>query len=112
MFFPPMDGKIMTSPVHSSSTESIDIKYVANLARMHLSEDEAQRFQAPLEHILEHVRKLGELNVDGVEPTAHAATVTNVFRRDEVQPSLPHAEVMANAPQERQGLFIVPKILE
>lgn len=102
----------MTPIIHRSKIESIDIAYVANLARMDLSEEEAQRFQAPLEQILAHARKLGELNVDGVEPTAHAVAVTNVFRKDEVHPSLPHAEVMANAPQARQGLFIVPKILE
>lgn len=95
-----------------TQTNAIDVKYVAHLARMHLSEPEAEMFQGQLEQILEHVQTLSELDVDGVEPTAHAVPVHNVFREDKVRPSLDHDAVMANAPQARQGLFMVPQIIE
>ena len=95
-----------------SHQPEIDVKYVAHLARMHLSDDEAEVFQEQLEHILEHVRKLSDLDVSAVEPTAHAVPVHNVLREDEVAPSLDHEQVMDNAPQSRQGLFVVPRILE
>ncbi len=90
----------------------MDVRDVAHLARMHITAEEATLFQSQLEHILDHVRDLGELDLDGVEPTAHAVAVQNVFRVDEARPGLPHAQVMANAPQARNGLFMVPRILE
>ncbi len=95
-----------------ANTESIDVKYVAHLARMQVTDAEAHRFQAQLDHVLEHVRALSELNVDDVEPTAHAVPVHNVYREDEVRPSLPHDQVMQNAPASRNGLILVPRILE
>lgn len=102
----------MNTVPHSSNTELIDVSYVASLARLDLSDEEIQRFQKPLDHILEHVRKLGELNLYGVEPTFQTTASSNVFRADVVQPSLPREQALANAPQARDGLFIVPKILE
>ncbi len=95
-----------------NKAESIDVKYVAHLARMHLSDDEATVFQKQLDHVLEHVRSLSGLDVDGVESTAHAVPVHNVFREDETSRTLDHDQVMDNAPVARQGLFIVPRILE
>jgi len=95
-----------------TNTDSMDVKYVAHLARMHLSDKEALVFQKQLEHVLEHVRTLSALDVEGVEPTAHAVPVHNVFREDTVTPSLDHQTVMDNAPSSRSGLFIVPRILE
>jgi aspartyl-tRNA(Asn)/glutamyl-tRNA(Gln) amidotransferase subunit C len=96
----------------TNKADSIDVRYVAHLARMHLSDAETELFQGQLNDILEHVDTLSELNVDQVEPTAHAVPVHNVFREDEVAVSLDHQLVMDNAPQARNGLFIVPKILE
>ena len=101
----------MTTPEHSAS-DQIDVRYVAHLARMHLSADEVARLQPQLEQIVGYVRQLNELNVEGIEPTAHAIPVQNVFRPDEVRPCLDHAVAMANAPQAREGQFIVPKIIE
>ncbi len=95
-----------------TQTDAIDVKYVAHLARMQLSDEEIATFQSQLEHVLVHVRELSELDVEGVEPTAHAVPVHNVFREDAVRPSLDHDRVMANAPQARQGLFMVPQIIE
>ena len=90
----------------------MDVRDVAHLARMNITDEEEALFQSQLGQVLQHVRELSELNLDGVEPTAHAVAVNNVFRIDEERPGLPHELVMANAPQPRNGLFIVPRILE
>ncbi|MFH0952992.1 MAG: Asp-tRNA(Asn)/Glu-tRNA(Gln) amidotransferase subunit GatC [Verrucomicrobiota bacterium] len=97
---------------YSERADKMDVRYVAHLARLHLTDDEAARFQGQLEQVLGHVRQLNELNVERVEPTAHALPVQNVFRKDEVRPCLDHEKAMANAPKERQGQFLVPKIIE
>ena len=89
-----------------------DVKYVANLARIRLSEDEQQKFGAQLNHILGYIEKLRELDVTNVEPTAHAFPLVNVTRPDQVRPSLPHEDAMRNAPSKANGLFLVPKIVE
>jgi aspartyl-tRNA(Asn)/glutamyl-tRNA(Gln) amidotransferase subunit C len=62
--------------------------------------------------ILGYIEKLKELDVTNIEPTAHAVPMVNVTRPDEVRPSLPHADAMANAPAQANGLFLVPKIVE
>ncbi len=90
----------------------IDIKYVAHLARLHLTPDEEKKLGAQLENILGYIEKLNQLDVSGVEPTAHAVPMVNVTRPDEIRSSLPHDEAMRNAPAQANGLFIVPKIVE
>jgi len=95
-----------------SQPEKIDVAYVAHLARISLAPGEQELFQSQLEHILEHVNKLNELDVAGVEPMAHAIPVKNCFRDDVVRPSLDHDAAMRNAPEERHGQFFVPRILE
>ena len=90
----------------------IDVRYVANLARLDITDDEARRFQPQLEQIVEHVRKLGEVDVSAVEPTAHAVAVENVFRGDLVREGLGTAQAMANAPVSDQDQFVVPRIVE
>ena len=89
-----------------------DIKYVANLARIALSPEEEARLGAQLGDILGYVKKLEELDVTGVEPMAHAVPLANVFRADEVQPSISQQDALANAPKQVNGLFVVPKIVE
>ena len=89
-----------------------DIKYVAHLARIALTPEEEQHLGPQLARILAHIEKLKELDVNGVEPTAHAVPLVNVMRPDEVRPSLPHEEAMRNAPAQANGLFTVPKIVE
>jgi len=91
---------------------AIDIKYVAHLARITLTPDEETKLAAQLGGILGYIEKLNELDVTGVEPTAHAVPMVNVTRADEIRPSLPHAEALRNAPRQANGLFIVPKIVE
>ena len=90
----------------------IDIKYVAHLARLHLTPDEEKKLGAQLDGILGYIEKLKELDVAGVEPIAHAVPMVNVTRADEIRPSLPHDDALRNAPAQANGLFIVPKIVE
>lgn len=90
----------------------IDVKYVAHLARLQLTPAEEQKFTAQLSEILGYVEKLKQLDVANIEPTAHAIPLANVMRPDEVRPSLPHSDALANAPASANGLFIVPKIVE
>ncbi len=90
----------------------IDIKYVAHLARLALSPEEEQKFGAQLGNILGYIEKLKEVDVSGVEPTAHAFPMVNVTRPDEVRPSLSNQEALSNAPAQANGLFMVPRIVE
>ena len=96
----------------TGETYSMDVKQLAHLVRMYIADDEAELFQDQLEQVLDHVRTLEAVDVDGVEPTAYAVPVHNVFREDAVQSSLAHETALNNAPQARQGLFSVPRILE
>jgi aspartyl-tRNA(Asn)/glutamyl-tRNA(Gln) amidotransferase subunit C len=90
----------------------IDVKYVAHLARLELTPAEQTQMTGQLRTVLQYVEKLNEVNIEGVEPTAHAFPLVNVTRPDEPVPSLPHEEAMRNAPAQANGLFIVPKIVE
>ena len=90
----------------------IDVKYVAHLARLTLSAEEEQKIGAQLSNILGYIEKLKEVDVTGVEPTAHAFPLVNVTRPDEVRPSLSNEEALRNAPSTANGLFMVPKIVE
>jgi aspartyl-tRNA(Asn)/glutamyl-tRNA(Gln) amidotransferase subunit C len=89
-----------------------DIKYVAHLARIALTPEEEQKFGAQLTHILGYVEKLNQLEVGNVEPMAHAVPLANVFRPDEIRPSLSNEEALRNAPAKANGLFLTPKIVE
>jgi len=90
----------------------IDIKYVAHLARLSLTDEEEQKLGAQLSSILGYVEKLKEVDVTGVEPTAHAFPLVNVTRPDEVRPSMDRDDALRNAPSQANGLFIAPKIVE
>jgi aspartyl-tRNA(Asn)/glutamyl-tRNA(Gln) amidotransferase subunit C len=90
----------------------IDIKHVAHLARISLSPEEEEKFGEQLGQVLGYIDKLKEVDVTGVEPTAHAFPMVNVTRPDEVRPSISNEEALRNAPAHANGLFIVPKIVE
>ncbi|MEY2428770.1 MAG: aspartyl-tRNA(Asn)/glutamyl-tRNA(Gln) amidotransferase subunit [Verrucomicrobiota bacterium] len=90
----------------------IDIKHVAHLARISLSPEEEEKFGEQLGQVLGYIDKLKEVDVTGVEPTAHAFPMVNVTRPDEVRPSISNEEALRNAPAHAKGLFIVPKIVE
>jgi len=95
-----------------ASPEKIDVTYVAHLARIALAPGEPEMFQQQLEHILDHVKKLNELDVSGIEPMAHAIPVKNRFRYDVVTPGIDHELALQNAPEARHDQFFVPRILE
>ena len=90
----------------------MDIEKVAGLARLELSKEEKETFGNQLEQILTYMEQLNRLDTTGVEPTSHAIPIYNVFRDDEVKPSFPHEEVLAIAPDEEDGHFKVPRIIE
>lgn len=90
----------------------MDVKYVAYLARLELTPEEEQKYGAQLGQVLGYIEKLNQLDVSGIEPTAHAVPLVNVMRADEVKTSLPTERALMNAPAQANGLFIVPKIVE
>ena len=90
----------------------IDISRLVNLARIELKPEEEVRLAPQLGEILVYIDKLNELNVDDVEPTAHASPLSNVLRKDELGDSLCRDDVLRNAPESSNGLFVVPKIVE
>jgi aspartyl-tRNA(Asn)/glutamyl-tRNA(Gln) amidotransferase subunit C len=96
----------------ADKNEGLDVAYVAHLARLDLTDDETALFQGQLEDIVGYVNKMSELDLEDVEPTSHASLVQNIFREDVEGISLPHEAVVQNAPEEKDGLFVVPKIVE
>ena len=93
-------------------SDQFDVRYIAQLARLDLSDAETAKFQSQLGQILSHVEKLAQVDVSGVEPTAHANQVVNVFRADEPRDWFTPEVALANAPRSANGLFIVPKVIE
>ena len=89
-----------------------DVETIAWLARLELSDEDKGHLARQLGNILGHFQHLQQLQTESVTPTAHPLPITNVFRQDEVEPSLPQADVLANAPDHDDRYFIVPKIVE
>lgn len=89
-----------------------DVEHVAKLARLELSDDEKEKLTEQLNAILQYAEKLEELDTDHVEPTSHVMPMTNVMREDEPRPSWPIEEVLKNAPDEEDGQFKVPAVLD
>lgn len=89
-----------------------EVEKVAKLARLELTEVEKTAFTKQLSQILTHVETLKQYDTAGVEPTATVLGQVNVFRADEVRPSLPVEKAVANAPGSVEGFFVVPKIIE
>lgn len=88
-----------------------DVAHLASLARIELSETELDRLGAELPAILEHVKVVQQVAGADVEAMSHPVPVSNVFRADEVTPSLSPAEALAMAPASEQQRFLVPRIL-
>ena len=88
------------------------VNKVAHLARLKLSEAELDLFTTQLGQVLGYVELLNELDTTAVEPMAHVADIANVFRDDEVRPSLARAAALSNAPKSDGKFFVVPQILE
>jgi len=81
---------------------------VARLARLRLDDPEVERMAGELSTILDHIEKIGELELDDVEPTSHVIQVENVLRSDVPRPSLPREKALEQAPDPRAGGFGVP----
>lgn len=88
------------------------VRHIGNLARLRLSEAEVEQFSGQLSDILAYVEKLEQLDTDGVEPSAHALGMTNVFRPDEPGEPLLSSDALANAPGRDRNFFTVPKVLD
>ncbi|HEX7010688.1 MAG TPA: Asp-tRNA(Asn)/Glu-tRNA(Gln) amidotransferase subunit GatC [Phycisphaeraceae bacterium] len=87
------------------------VRHVARLSRLHLSDAEVSQFTAQLERVLDYIAQLNELDVANVEPMAHALDLTNVLREDVEQPGLTVEAALANAPDQAPPFFKVPKVL-
>ena len=94
------------------SSPALDVRYTAQLARVHLSEEEIATFQAQLDQVIQYVEKLKQVDVAGVEPTAHAIPVFNVFRPDLPRDWFDAPTALSNAPRQANGLFSVTKVVE
>ena len=95
-----------------SDSTDFDIRYLASLARIELTGEEVAKFEPQLHHILEFMAKIDEVDVTGIEPTAHANPIMNVTRPDESRPSIDPHEALANGPKTTSDQFIVPKVVE
>ncbi len=90
----------------------LNVRHIANLARIELTDDEATQFQSQIGQVLEYVAKMRTVDVTGIEPTAHAYPIYNVFREDVPRDWFTPAEALANAPHQANQLFVVTKVLE
>jgi aspartyl-tRNA(Asn)/glutamyl-tRNA(Gln) amidotransferase subunit C len=84
------------------------VLHVARLARLRLSEDEVGRMSSELSSVLDHIEKINELDLEGVEPTTHVVEIVNVLRPDEPRPSWPRERILDGAPDSAQDGFRVP----
>ena len=92
---------------------SIDLKHVARLARLHLTDEELRFFETQVAQILSFVEKLNEVQgLENVEPTSHPLSLSNVFREDRVSPSVDIEAFLKHSPQSKGRFFQVPKIIE
>jgi len=89
-----------------------EVEHVAKLARLAITEEETERYSQQLSNIMTYIEKLKELDTSQVEPTSHVLPMKNVFREDQVRPSLPREEILKNAPDRTEEFFRVPKIIE
>ena len=89
-----------------------EVRHVAALARIAMTDDEVELMRSQLSNILEHVSVLNEVDTDGVEPTGHSVDVTSVMRDDEVGDSSPMEDVLANAPSRQDDFIRVKAVLE
>jgi aspartyl-tRNA(Asn)/glutamyl-tRNA(Gln) amidotransferase subunit C len=88
-----------------------EVKHVANLARLAITEEETEKFTKQLDAIITFAEQLNELDTENVEPTYHVLDMKNVLREDNPQKGLDREEVLKNAPEQQEGQFKVPSIL-
>jgi aspartyl-tRNA(Asn)/glutamyl-tRNA(Gln) amidotransferase subunit C len=88
-----------------------EVRHLADLARIDLSDDELDHLAPQLAVILDSIKSISEVAADDIPPTSHPLPITNVFRADEVRPGLSAAEALSGAPQVEEQRFAVPRIL-
>ncbi|QAS52119.1 Asp-tRNA(Asn)/Glu-tRNA(Gln) amidotransferase subunit GatC [Halobacillus litoralis] len=89
-----------------------EVKHVANLARLAITEEEATTFTKQLDDIITYAEQLNELDTTGVEPTTHVLDLKNVMRKDEPKKWITQEDALKNAPDQKDGQFKVPSVLE
>jgi len=89
-----------------------EVAHLARLSRLAVTEEELDRFAGQLDVILQSVARIGEVAADDIPPTSHSVPLTNVYRDDVVQPSLSPADALSGAPDQAEGRFRVPRILD
>ncbi|MBE7446560.1 MAG: Asp-tRNA(Asn)/Glu-tRNA(Gln) amidotransferase subunit GatC [Planctomycetia bacterium] len=89
-----------------------EVEYIANLSRISLNEREKDMFVHQLNDILSYIEKLNTLDTKNVKPMAYILKVSNVFREDKLETSIPIQDVLINAPSTKSGFFKVPKVIE
>jgi aspartyl-tRNA(Asn)/glutamyl-tRNA(Gln) amidotransferase subunit C len=89
-----------------------EVLHVAHLARLNVDESMVERFSEQIGTILEYVETLNQLDTTGVAPTSHAIDMANAFREDALASSIDRQSALGNAPEEDEGSFIVPKVIE
>ncbi len=89
-----------------------EVKHIAMLARISLTDQEIQKLSSQLSAVVEYIGKLKEIDTKDVEPTSHVIPINNVFRDDNIRQSLSPQEMLKNAPDSNEGFFIVPKIID
>jgi aspartyl-tRNA(Asn)/glutamyl-tRNA(Gln) amidotransferase subunit C len=90
----------------------MDVEEIASISRIALDEGERKKFGEQMEAVLAYVRRLEEVDVEGVEPATHAVAVENVWGEDVVQRGIPGEEILRNAPAVRDGQIAVPRVVE
>jgi aspartyl-tRNA(Asn)/glutamyl-tRNA(Gln) amidotransferase subunit C len=88
-----------------------DVRHVAMLARLALTDDEVEAMRSDLNSILGHIDEIQQLDLSDVAPMAHAINVVNVTRPDVITPSFPQDVAVSNAPQSEHGAFVIPQIV-
>ncbi|MEW6213961.1 MAG: Asp-tRNA(Asn)/Glu-tRNA(Gln) amidotransferase subunit GatC [Nitrospirota bacterium] len=89
-----------------------EVEHIAILARLSLSEEEKELFGSQLSSILSYIEKLNELDTEGIEPTSHVLSLSNVMRDDILRLSIPKEDALMNAPDHTDKFYRVPKIIE
>ena len=89
-----------------------EVRHLARLVRLGMTEAEIERFSEQLSNILENFEVLRQVDTTNIAPTSHSIPLQNVLREDRVAPSLPEGEVLANAPRQEEGHFKVRAVLE
>lgn len=94
------------------SSQHIDVRYTANLARVNLTDEECDKFQEQLNAIVGYIDTLSNVDIKGIEPTAHAAPIFDHLREDKAEAGLTQEDLLRNAPDSALGQIRVPKVVD